>query len=151
MKYVSGDILSYPCNYIVQQCNCQTTTSKGLSESIFRKWPESNTYNNGKKRVPGTIDVINVTNDNKYIVNLYGQNKPGSVSGTETWQRRLQWFESGLNHLVQHIEPNTVVAFPYMIGCGLAGGNWLHYEPKIMEFSGRLAYKGVTVVIVCLQ
>jgi O-acetyl-ADP-ribose deacetylase (regulator of RNase III) len=160
--------LSYPCNYVVHQCNCRTKGAKGLAESIFSKWPQANTYRNNVQRIVGTIDIFDVSDNNsindnpnnsinnnpknkKYVVNLYGQKKPSKADEVETWQKRLLWFESGLKQLASVVQPNTVVAFPYLIGCGLAGGNWLHYELKIREFSEQVKKIGVDVIIVCLQ
>ena len=36
-------------------------------------------------------------------------------------------------------------AFPYKIGCGLAGGNWDHYLPMIEDFTVKYQ-KHVTLV-----
>lgn len=106
----------------------------------------------------GKIDIFCVEkgekseDKNKYVVNLYGQNRPGKpVQDIETEEMRLSWFEMGLNQLADIVAHNTVVAFPFMIGCGLAGGNWPRYQMKISEFNEKVKGKGVEVVIVCLE
>jgi O-acetyl-ADP-ribose deacetylase (regulator of RNase III) len=151
MKYTDGDLLTYPCNYVVHQCNCITTRGKGLADAIFKKWPQADSYKNNTKRTTGTVDVVLVAAENKYIVNLYGQRKPAKCDSVETWQMRLRWFEAGLVKLEKLVQPNTTVAFPYLIGCGLAGGNWIHYEPLIKNFSDRVEEKGVETIIVRLE
>lgn len=102
VNYIEGDLLTHACHYLVQQCNCQTSTAAGLSKAIFSKWPRANTYsgNNAAKRRPGHIDVIEVT-ANKHVVSLYGQNYPSKPRGAETAQQRLFWFRSGLQRLAQ--------------------------------------------------
>jgi len=40
---------------------------------------------------------------------------------------RLQWFKQCLAEIEKVIRDTDVVAFPYNIGCGLAGGDWAQY------------------------
>lgn len=155
MQIIDGDLLSYSTNkikYIVQQCNCQTVSAKGLSEKIFKRWPVTNTYTSRKKRHTGTIDLFQIC-DKEYVVNVYGQNFPGkSHDQYETKEMRLQWFITGLHALSQQAHPNSEITFPYMIGCGLAGGNWNDYLHVITKFADHVYQtKGIIVTIIQLK
>ena len=39
------------------------------------------------------------------------------------------------------------IAFPERVGCGLAGGDWAHYEAMIEEFAAR--HDGKIAVVIC--
>lgn len=122
-----GDLLSYS-GYIVHQCNCVTNRPLGLSAQIFRKFPEANIYSDGTQRKPGQIIVRG------RVVALLAQKTPGKPKATEP---REEWFLCCLNELKTFMEQNdiTEIAFPYGIGCGLAGGNWDKYYQMIEEFA----------------
>ena len=63
-------------------------------------------------------------------------------------QKRKKWFQQGLDTVEEQlISTNkiTSIAFPYKIGCGLAGGEWEEYESMISAFASR--NQGVRVVI----
>lgn len=135
VKQITGDITLVTDAILVHQCNCVTKYGKGLSESMFRRFPEAITYIRRREpSVPGTYDRIG------NVVNLYGQYKPGGCSGSETAVRREQWFQQALNHLSAELATGgqVKVAFPYGIGCGLARGNWSHYYEMIVEFARSL-------------
>ena len=57
---------------------------------------------------------------------------------------REKWFQQCLDKLgkLKHYQN---FAFPYKIGCGLAGGNWDHYLPMIEDFTVKYQ-KHVTLV-----
>lgn len=77
---VNGSILDSDAKYICHQCNCVTTNSKGLAESIFNKWPWANTYiNRSNPSIVGTIDIMKNPDNNQYVVNMYAQYYPGSI------------------------------------------------------------------------
>ena len=54
------------------------------------------------------------------------------------------WFPQCLENLGKK-EKYQNLAFPYKIGCGLAGGNWDHYLPMIEDFAFKYN-KHVTLV-----
>lgn len=39
------------------------------------------------------------------------------------------------------------VAFPYLVGCGIAGGNWQKYKQMLDSFASNVEKLGVKVVI----
>ena len=63
----------------------------------------------------------------------------------DTPQQREQWFQQCLDELGQCGDFYQNFAFPYKIGCGLAGGNWDHYFSMIHDFTVKYN-KHVTLV-----
>lgn len=49
---------------------------------------------------------------------------------------RIRYFQSGLDEIAK-LKP-TSLAFPYMIGCGLAGGDWPTYRKMLEEFAAKM-------------
>jgi hypothetical protein len=99
--------------FIVHQTNCRTAGARGLAKLIFQKYPHSNTYRSGTRRIPGTISVHHP------IINLYGQDGPGkagphSIEG----KHRLSWFQQGLAEI--DILMMTVIAPAHDQGRGSA-------------------------------
>ena len=182
MQSIEGDLLFLTCdsNYIIiQQCNCLTVTSHGLSQSITDKYPEANIYSLRRRidnrniaipsdrGVPGTYVVtkinktstMTVQKNNMYVGALMGQWRPGKIGSRyhniypesdppETSKQREIWFEQSLVDLEKYLKDFGIlaVAFPYMIGCGLAGGNWENYKRMIEQFAQR--NKDISVHIV---
>lgn len=160
---IYGDLLDFKCDVIVQQCNCLTVKSHGLSKSISDKWPEADIYSKRNKQTPnlaikqdrgtpGTCLIIPLTNTSKckYVASILGQWKPGKIYSVynypkfvlpETSIQRELWFKQGLLDLETQLNDLNIqsisIAFPYRIGCGLAGGNWINYLKMIEDFTKR--------------
>ena len=69
----------------------------------------------------------------------------------DTAKHRLHWFSKSLQQLPDFIATRDIkrIVFPFMIGCGFAGGNWHRdYYPTIENFSLNLD-SSVEVIIVC--
>ena len=155
MKVIVGDLLRLAdgADYIVQQCNCLTVKAHGLSEAIFRIYPEADDYKRRRpigrrnlaietdRAVPGSISI-----HHNFIVNLFAQWRPGKIRAgyfscypgsdpPETSEQRQAWFQMCLDELALRLVGRRVtVAFPYGIGCGLAGGNWEVYRGMLEVF-----------------
>ena len=160
MELEIGDLLNCNCNIIVQQLNCLCVKPHGLSAAISEKYPYANIYKQRRqlftknlaipedRGVPGHITWSD--SNNPIIVGLYGQYDFGKAypksyrpkhDPVETRQLREEWFKQALDNLKFKIEKENmnhdkiVIAFPYQIGCGLAGGNWTNYEKMLQDFS----------------
>ena len=148
-----GDLLDATEDYIVQQCCCTALKPYGLSAAIATRWPTVNPYN-GRRRLrynwakledrplPGTIQVLEEAG--REVICLFGQYthaKPGvyddpAMTGTpDTYDDRLRYFQMGLEEITK-LRPKSV-AFPFKIGCGLAGGDWKKYKQAIDEWAAR--------------
>lgn len=161
VSFCVGDLLKCDAKMIVQQCNCVTTKAKGLSESISKLYPYAFVYTKDVKRVPGTIVVASPEKDQvgPLVACLFSQiapGKPGAWSkqynidaADDTKEKRLHYFKTCLLLLVDAIKEKEIktVAFPYNIGCGLAGGAWTDYNAAIEEFA-QLLPLDVCIIIV---
>ena len=140
VQIVTGDLLEAEAEYIVHQTNCVTDgRAAGLAAAIFDKYPWADIYSNRTEYgEPGTISTHNVDPSQGYptVINLNGQFFPGRprhLGGFDSAKDRLSYFHSGLLS-IGDLDPKSV-AFPYKIGCGLAGGDWPAYLKMLNDFS----------------
>lgn len=108
---INKSLLEADTKYIAHQCNCRTTHSAGIAKAIFDKFPWANTYKNRKNiRIStvhdkivgqsdlGSIDVLGNGIDERFIINLYCQLRPGGPNGDHDQRRdRLRWLNVCLN------------------------------------------------------
>ena len=146
IKIVNGNILDADEKYIAHQCNLCTTRAAGVAKAIFNKYPHANIY---KDRIYGAeIDfsqsgtiVICGNEDERLVVNMKSQVYPGKPkfpdSKKDAIDARLSFFESALNK-ISEIKDLESIAFPYNIGCGMAGGNWDDYYQLLSEFAHKV-------------
>lgn len=170
MKYVNGDLLQCAeADWIVQQCNCLTVRAHGLAQTLFAKFPNANCY--AKRRAigqrnlavdadraaPGSVSLV----DDK-VVNMFAQWRPGSTSSKwfssypefpgekETVEAREKWFQQCLDALsLLGGERKLTIAFPFRIGCGLAGGDWDRYSAMIAAFEQKNKERITVLIVVC--
>lgn len=116
------NILNASEQIIVHQVNELGVMGAGLAKQIKEKYPKM--FEAYKKYASpdkiGQCLLIRVEED-KYIANFFSQR---GISRThQTTDHKA--FEKCLIQLSEYIKQNNMtVAFPYKIGCGLAGGNW---------------------------
>jgi hypothetical protein len=112
--------------------------------AISKKWPTANIYSGKfaqKYREAGTIIIRG------HVIAMIAQVNQGKPSLSEPAEYRQKLFETCLEKIAQL--PNiTQVAFPYKIGCGMAGGNWDLYKSTIEKWSEKNPH--ISVLIVCL-
>jgi hypothetical protein len=132
IRYVLGNLLEMD-GFLLHQCNCVTTKSRGLASKIFAKFPYANFYNKGIVRIPGNIYITG------NVIGLLAQYHPGNTTLIETPEMRIQWFIQCLQNIQAYFStyyyPNVILNFPYLIGCGLAGGDWGIYHQILINFS----------------
>lgn len=140
LEVVAGDLLAADADYIVHQCNCRSRgRAEGVARQIFEQWHSADTYRTDptdQHRAPGTVHIVRPRYSHGVLVpgvaNLYAQDRAGPPSGAETAEQRLLWFREALVALAHRLgSAPTVCAFPYGIGCGLAGGDWPTYEQEL--------------------
>jgi len=152
-KIVKGDILNAEEDYIAQQCNCLTITSHGLSNTIADKYSWGDPYKHRTRMTrncaieedrdtPGTIRVLRDPKgiSSKAIVCMFAQWAPGKPRAfksypeweKDTYDARVEWFKSCLDEM-KELDTKSI-AFPWTIGCGLAGGDWNTYRTLIEDF-----------------
>lgn len=150
MNIKEANLLAATEDYIVQQNACLCSKPKGLSQAIAGAFPHGNPYTT-KGRSPGTTVILGNGLDQRYVACLFAQvatGKPGSYNshGTpDSAKDREQYFVNCLERLAEQISHTASVAIPYKIGCGLAGGNWKHYEAILNDWMSR--HPGLRVVL----
>ncbi len=176
--YVNGDLLDANVDVILQQTNCLTVRPHGLSESISKKYPYANVYENRRaignrnlavpedRDIPGTVKWFYPNDQGPIVGCIFGQYQPGKAGNTyggaypyppgcdkrETNEQRLQWFQKALKEITDNLSafPSDLkIGIPFKIGCGLAGGAWNKYEKVLKEWSDALP-KNVKVIIYSL-
>ena len=144
---VTGDILNndYDFKFICQQVNCKGVMGSGLAKQIREKYPF--VFNDYKRfcdefdKPLGEIIISRVCGTNALaIVNMFAQD----AYGTDKRYTDYDAFESCLNHLagvLNDYSKDWTVAFPYKIGCGLAGGDWNVIKSLLIDFSTKVKQK----------
>lgn len=151
MEEIKGDICHLEADVIVQQCNCVTQSSHGLSQQIEQTYPYVTLYSERKSpSLPGTCVWFEGKADQPIVACLLGQYYPGrsgrfsrgtkygpALYGDDTPEQRLIWFQAALQELQAQLKNKDgwSVVFPYRIGCGLAGGAWNQYRPLLDHFT----------------
>lgn len=153
LNLVESNILESKSDVIFHQCNCESTYAKGLALDINKKFPYADIYKNDVKREPGSVIICSPDKESKSsephiacLLAQYNRGKPNKY-GTDTYNDRKKWFASALNDFVKKSSNLKIktLAFPYKIGCGLAGGTWDDYLTMINDFA--LANKEYEITI----
>ncbi len=149
-KIVQGNLFDSDARYICHQCNCVTTIGAHLAASMFKRFPYADIYAERNHSVPkdettlGNIVIRGDGESKRFVVNLLGQYYPGksrfSAGIRDGHITREEAFQSCLEKISQ-IENLHSVAFPWMIGCGAAGGDWQHYQQLLMNFADNVSAK----------
>lgn len=144
-----ANLLDATEDYIVQQCCCTSVKPSGLSAAIAERWASLNPYASRRRLKynwampedrprPGTIQVLE--HPERRVICIFGQyaqGKPGAYKDAvvvpDTAEDRLTYFKQGLAEIAARAPQS--VAFPYKIGCGLAGGNWKAYEAALQDWA----------------
>lgn len=104
--------------------------------------------NRGK---PGTVEFRQ--EGDIVVANMLGQfytGKSDRFGDADTSKKREQWFQQCLDkievYLSENAETKTTIAFPWKIGCGLAGGIWTNYLAMIMRFAVKMTMVRVVLI-----
>lgn len=152
ISIVNGSILDSKEKFICHATNCVTKHAAGLAKDMFDKFPYANIYSSrDESDVPGTIVVCGDGLENRYVINMLSQYYPGKpkfpnsqLDGSYT---REKYFKQALFQ-ISKLDKLESVAFPYMIGCGLAGGIWSNYYNMILDFESYVDEKYNTKVVI---
>lgn len=126
MKIIKQDILQIKEGVVCHQVNCMGVYG-GLAGAIFRKYPEAkksykNLTDSAYKRwdMLGDTQLVRINND-LTIANMFAQYDVGVGS------RKTEYgsFRYCIETIVSNVAyPYPKIYFPYLIGCGLGGGEW---------------------------
>lgn len=142
IKIVEGDVTKATEDIIIHQVNCQGKMGSGVAKAIRSNFPEA--YDEymeltGKikpEQLLGHAQVVQ--SKNKFITNLFGQLYYGYDGKRYTSYDALY---DGFSYIAQHAKrAGKSVAMPYLIGCGLGGGDW-----KIVQTMIEQIFEDVTL------
>lgn len=160
-----GDLLeTTDVDLICHQVNCLTVKSHGLSEQISNKYPWCDIYKTRQslggrnlatletRGIPGQVKIFQNSGHPSIGCMLaqwdYGRcDKPRMRNiqpYRDTKENRGEWFHQCLCE-IGSLDYQRI-AFPFKIGCGLAGGHWNTYFKMIKEFS-RKYNKNVKIIV----
>lgn len=137
MLYViEDDIVTGNYDVFCHQVNCKGVMGAGIAKQIRSRYPEVyREYMSGRK-VLGEIGIVR-THDDRICVNMFAQDGYGRdrrYTDYEAFEKcllRLQRFLSESHR-------DWKLAFPYKIGCGLAGGDWRVVSKMLQDFSATV-------------
>jgi O-acetyl-ADP-ribose deacetylase (regulator of RNase III) len=150
LEIVEGNLLEATEQYIAHNCNCVTNSAAGLAKHIFTKYPYADVYRTRESvSQPGTIQVSGNGIENRYVINMFTQYYPGiskeQDSNLDGRVAREKYFHQCLLKVSQ-LPGLKSIAFPFGIGCGLAGGNWDYYLGTLNNFANFVSKKYQTQV-----
>jgi len=124
---------------ICHQVNCQGVMGKGLALQIRNKYPNVYTaykdycasYADDKDHLLGQVQLIGVgPSDDLFVCNVFGQLGYGRDKRYTDYGAVTRAFRA-LAGILARLEERPKVYIPYLMGCGLAGGDWLPYQNAI--------------------
>lgn len=145
MLVIKGDLLNFPMgiNLIIHQANIDGAMKSGIAGAITKRYPEAaaadlKAYGEGKAQL-GHFSYHKYEDTGRIIVNLYGQSiKFTSTAGIPTdynavivgLERVRKWIDTFEN------SDDVIIGVPYLMGCGLGGGDWAVYSKIIDKVLG---------------
>lgn len=149
LEIKEGSLLDCKEKYICHQVNSVSKSAGGLAFSLFQKFPYSDIYTNRLRNdVPGNIIIKGNGVDQRFVINMVGQYYPGistANSVLDNFENRERYFKLCLDK-ISKINNLESIAFPYFIGCGLAGGDWNNYLAMLETFANNV-YKSQNTIV----
>lgn len=125
-KIIKGNILDIKDGAILQQVNCHGAMGAGVALAILKKWrnvlPEYKKFCYGKKpkELFGKIQKIKL-DDHLILLNSFSQLDYGNHKKQTDEKILIENIRKSAIYLAKYGE---TLYIPYLIGCGLGGGNW---------------------------
>lgn len=121
----NGNLFDSNASYIFHQVNCRGKMGSGVAKQVRERYPVAYMSYRSKCQSSAPAELIGhsqlVNCGNRYIVNLFAQSSYGYDGKQYT---DYDAFRSCLREAANNIPSGTVIAMPYLIGCGLGGGDW---------------------------
>ena len=123
IKIVEGNLLEAKEKYICHQVNCQGVMGSGVALQIKNKYPQA--YEDYKTLCDeadsyflGYAQYVRIESDNKWIINLFGQDKYGYGKRQTNYIALTKAIIDVLDYVYSDI------AIPYKMGCDRGGADW---------------------------
>lgn len=139
LSIIIGDLLEQDFDVIGHQANCLNIMGAGIALQIKNKFPNAfevdRLVNQNNKY--GNFSISRT--QKPYIANLYGQYAIGKIYNKMLKYDNLKALESALEGLLNYMSYDSLktLGLPYMIGCGLAGGDWCKTFEMIKKLSKK--------------
>lgn len=155
MRVVQDSIFNSDAKYICHQCNCVTNRAAHLAAAVFHQYPYADIYSArsghhipGPGEQMGNIIVRGNGVDQRFVIAMLAQYFPGKYkfpdSKMDGIAARQKAFKNCLDKISQISDLHSI-SFPYLIGCGAAGGDWGVYLNMIQQFSNSLPDVDVSI------
>lgn len=147
LRFEKGDLVKGDYPIFCQQVNCRGVMGAGLAKQIRKKYPE--VYREYKdiciyeKAILG-ICHFTKTSDGRICVCLFAQDDYGRDK-RYTDYKAFKACLRGLTLYMKYKPEDCIIAFPYGIGCGLAGGDWNIVLDMLTDFSKEIKQDVVIV------
>lgn len=143
MNTISGNLVTGSYDIFCHQVNCRRVMGSGIAKQIREKYPE--VFQAYARKTPMLGEILPVSClDGRICVNMYAQDGYGRDKQYTDYQAFQKCLDSLVGFLATQRQ-DAVVAFPYNIGCGLAGGDWNVVEKLLKDFSGKIRQSVVIV------
>jgi O-acetyl-ADP-ribose deacetylase (regulator of RNase III) len=134
MIVVDGDLLDVTEGLIAHQVNCRGVMGAGVARVIAKRYPGVEAEYRGWCLQAAPLDLLGEclvvrATPTLLVANVFGQLHPGR--GLQTDYGAVGRSLTRLAELGDHLP--TELHVPYMMGCGLAGGDWDTYRDLLDE------------------
>lgn len=137
--YKTGNIIYATEDIICHQVNCLGIVGAGLASQIKEFFPRAYYLYKQFCKENTPIQLLGkaqmVPCGSKIVANLFGQNGVGHKSVQTNYKALHNAIDSVLCEVVHGEYKGKTVAFPYGLGCGLAGGDWSIVSKSIESIS----------------
>lgn len=138
MEIVKMDLLDVSEGIIAHQVNVRGVMGAGVALSIRKKYPKVFEQYSHLCRLSAGVSLLGFVqpvrvSDSLVVLNVFGQEghrrgrRETSYDATATaWEKISERYGDGRNLFI-----------PYLMGCGLAGGDWSIYEAIVSQYCPR--------------
>ena len=122
IKIVEGNLLEAKEEYICHQVNCQGAMGSGVALQIKKEYPQAyedyvTLCKETNNALLGYEQYVRI-DENKFIVNLFGQDKYGYGKRQTNYIALIMAITSVLDRV------DGSIAIPYNMGCDRGGADW---------------------------
>ena len=148
LYYENGDLLDDKYKIIVHQGNCRGVMAAGLAKQIRNKFPNVYyDYIKALKYENATLGHIIISHsDQRIIITMLAQDEYGTDKRYTDYDAFIKCLDVILSSVeIYSCKVWDSIAFPYKIGCGLAGGDWDIIKAILEKFSEKTKKKVIIV------
>lgn len=142
-----GNVFESDCTIIMHQANCFTTMGSGIAKELKMRYPEAYQADvdfpipSGSEERLGNHSFAWSRDNTRLIVNLYGQHRYGRDRKHTQEDKLLLAMDHAFSKLsalsLRRPDLPIKVGMPYLIGCGLGGGDWSIVSEGIEQIASK--------------